>query len=1248
MNHLKAIVANFRFLDSPLGTRLIATRSLQLTRNQVTHFSLYSPSTLLDRSHDFRFSNIHHKLYFSSKPNSIVELVLTSDWSKGLEHDLEKCCPSLTHETVVYVLKRLEGNPEKAWCFFNWVSTKQWFRASSSLYGLVLRVLATEETIKQFWITLWTMKRKGFYFDEEMYFPVLAGFRKKEMNNDCASLTRFYNRSNQENAMQRAVTKVVNIISGSEWGYEVMGELARLKIHLSDNFVTRVLKELRNCPLKALELFRWVEKKHSGYEHNTVTYNAIARVLARTDSIEEFWSVIEEMKSVGHELDIDTYIKISRMLQKNRMMEDAVKLYELMMDGSYKPSVEDCSLLLKSISASDEPSLDLVFRVSTKYESTGHTLSKAIYDGIHRSLTSSGKLDEAENVVNVMRNAGYEPDNITYSQVIFGFCKMKRLEEACKVLEEMESCGCIPDIKTWTILIQGHCVVNEVDQALLCLYRMIEKGCNADATILGVLIDSFLSQKRIEDAYKLLVEMVSKCGTSPWLGTYKKLIENLLGIEKFEEALDLLCLMRKHKYTPFIEPFVQYISRFGSVEDAVNFLKAWSKGSPQSHSAYVHVFKSLLGEGRLSEAKDLLSKIRCHISKREQIRELFDSVENCTVHSLGSMSQTLIPSLNPKTLKIAKAIAASLRMVELSLATRIPVTRNQVTHFSLHNPLPLSDRSHYLRFPITHHKLYFSTKPHSILELLLTNDWSQALEHQLENRCPSMTHETVLYVIKRLDKNPEKASSFFNWVSKKEWFRASSSVYSLIVRVLATKDTMKQFWVTLRMMKEKGFYLDEETYLTISVGFKKAKMNSDSVALSHFYDRMLQENAMQSVVTKVVGIISLSEWGDEVMGELAKLKIELSDNFVIRVLKELRNTPLKAYKFFHWVGKQSGYGHNTVTYNAVARVLARTDSIEEFWSVIEEMESVGHELDIDTYIKVSRQLQKNKMMEDAVKLYELMMDGSCKPLVQDCSILLKSISASDKPNLDLVFRVVKKFESAGHTLSKAIYDGIHRSLTGAGNLDEAENIIRAMRNAGYEPDNITYSQVVFGLCKMRRFEEACKVLEEMESCGCVPDIKTWTILIQGHCDANEIEKASICFAKMIEKGCDPDADLLDVLVDGFLSRKRIEGAYDLVTEISSKCRISPWQATYKKLIEKLLGVMKFEEALKLLRLMKSHNYPPYHEPFVPYISKFGSVEDAEQFLKALSVKSYPSHTVYNQEGRLSEAKDLLYKSPHHI
>jgi len=609
-----------------------------------------------------------------------------------------------------------------------------------------------------------------------------------------------------------------------------------------------------------------------------------------------------------------------------------------------------------------------------------------------------------------------------------------------------------------------------------------------------------------------------------------------------------------------------------------------------------------------------------------------------------------------------KAITTSLKSLKSSSssssrATQVLATRYQVSHFSSSSfSLPLLNRSHnLLPFHNSHQKHYFSSKPNSILERVYNNDWSEELEKELEECRESLTHETVVYVLKRLDKNPLKVFTFFNWVSEKDWFMASSSVYSLVLRVLARNKNMKEFWIVLGAMKENGFYLDEEMHLMLSADLKKTKMKSDDVEFSRFYKGMLEQDAMLSVVKKVVGIISGSDWDDEVENELQKVKIQLSDNFVIRVMKELRNSPLKAYKFFHWVGKQSGYQRNTVTYNAVARVLPRMESIEEFWSILEEMKSVGHELDVDTYIKISRQLLNNRMMEDSVKLYEHMMDSSYKPTAPDCIVLLKSLSTKDKPDLDLVFRVTKKFESTGYTLSKAVYDGIHRSLTGAGKFDEAEKIVETMKNAGYEPDNITYSQLIFGLCKTRRFEEALKVIDHMQAINLWVDIKTWTILIQGYCDAGELDDALLSLYKMMEKPSSLDAELLEVLVDGFVKQKRIDDAYKLLLEITGKGHLSPWQATFEKLIDGLLGVRKFEEALDLLRLMKSKQYSPYHEPFASYISKFGTMEDAAEFLKALSIKNYPSHTIYLQifeslfqEGRFSEAKDLLYRCPHHI
>ncbi|GFZ12002.1 pentatricopeptide repeat (PPR) superfamily protein [Actinidia rufa] len=609
----------------------------------------------------------------------------------------------------------------------------------------------------------------------------------------------------------------------------------------------------------------------------------------------------------------------------------------------------------------------------------------------------------------------------------------------------------------------------------------------------------------------------------------------------------------------------------------------------------------------------------------------------------------------------AKTILSSLRVANSLRSTRLPrnptLSPQVTTQLSLLSPSDssLSKQPHTSTFLCTHQKLSFSSQPSSILELVSDSDWSKELEHELSNINPTLTHETAVYILKKLNKDPKKASRFFNWVCEKNGFKPSSAIYSLVLRIFANKESIDQFWATVTKMKEQGFYIDEMTYMTVLGALRNSKMASEITAWTQLYNRMGKENEMSDVMKRVVQVVTRSDWGREVEGELGEMKISVSESFVLRVLEELRRNPLKALSFFKWVGGCLGYEHSSVTYNSLARVLGQGHSIGEFWGMVKEMRSLDHEMDIDTYIKISRQFQKNKMLTDAVELYEFMMDGPYKPSSQNCSMLLRAISVSGNADMNLVFRVVKKYEEAGNSLIKTDYDGIHRSLTSVGRFDEAEKMVESMKNAGYEPDNITYSQLVFGLCKARRLEAARKVLDVMEECGCVPDLKTWTILIQGHCSANEVDKALICFANMMDKNFEADADLLDVLVNGFLSQNRIDGANQLLVEMVDKARLRPWQATYKNLILKLLDKRKLEESLNLLNLMKKHNYPPFPEPFVQYISRFGTVEDAQDFLKALTVKEYPSISAYLhvfesffREGRHYEAKDLLYKCPHHI
>ncbi|KAJ3683308.1 hypothetical protein LUZ60_013535 [Juncus effusus] len=524
----------------------------------------------------------------------------------------------------------------------------------------------------------------------------------------------------------------------------------------------------------------------------------------------------------------------------------------------------------------------------------------------------------------------------------------------------------------------------------------------------------------------------------------------------------------------------------------------------------------------------------------------------------------------------------------------------------------------------------------------------------LASQQPPLTQESVLYTLKKLDKSPLKALSFFNSLpTKNANLSPNSPVYGLMLRILGRKESLTQFWDFLKSTQSNGYSLDQGTYLSLLSNFKKEELTNECSALSLYYKK-LQENASfdDSVNTVAKTVLSCENFGKE----LEKMNLNLSEDLVIRVLRELRENPLKALAFFDWINETNPqYKHGSISYNALARVLGRDESMEKFWILIGQMKQKGFDMDIDTYVKILRQFQKRRLMKDAVKLYELMMDGPYKPAIQDCGILLRQISLSPEPDMELVYRVVKKYEQNGYSLSKPIYDGIHRSLTSNAQFEEAEEIINKMKLEGFEPDNITYSQLVYGLCKVKRFDDAREVLDEMQSNGCMPDLKTWTVLIQGICNNGEIDLALECLADMAEQNHSVDGDLLDILIKALCKANRINGAHTFFTEMVEKNRVKPWQASYKFLIHELLKAKMLEESLGLLKSMKKHKFPPFAEPFAVNIAKYGTVEDAKEFLKALTGNGYPAPAVYLnvfkcffEEGRFAEAQDLLFKCPHHI
>ena len=62
-----------------------------------------------------------------------------------------------------------------------------------------------------------------------------------------------------------------------------------------------------------------------------------------------------------------------------------------------------------------------------------------------------------------------------------------------------------------------------------------------------------------------------------------------------------------------------------------------------------------------------------------------------------------------------------------------------------------------------------------------------------------------MYILKKFNKDPKKASRFFNWAFEKNGLNPSSAIYSLVLRIFANKESMNQFWAYHYKKWKKGF-----------------------------------------------------------------------------------------------------------------------------------------------------------------------------------------------------------------------------------------------------------------------------------------------------------------------------------------------------------------------------------------------------------------------------------------------------------
>ncbi|XVF15090.1 hypothetical protein REPUB_Repub09cG0119400 [Reevesia pubescens] len=545
-----------------------------------------------------------------------------------IKRELELNDVVLNHEMVLKVLRNVESNPDVARRFFDWVLETDAERLSSKSYNRMLGILGVNGLVEEFWGLVDVMKKKGYGISGGVRDRVAVKFEKEGLESDLERLRGVFASGSVDDSVEKVCSRVCKIIRSDLWGDDVEKRLRDLNVTFSNELVKMVLENLASEPAKTLIFFRWIEECGL-LKHDEQSFNAMARALGREDCIDRFWKVVDEMKSFGFEMEMGTYVKVLGCFCKRKMIKEAVDLYEFAMAGSNKPSVSCCSFLLRKLAVSKELDIRLFSRVVRIFTESGNVLTDSMVDAILRSLTSVGRLGECNKVLKVMEQGGFVVGGNLQSKITFRLASAGKKDETAEFIDHVQASNTNLDHKAWASLIEGCSAAGDLETALAHFENMVEKeGVSHAGYAFEWLVYSYCSRKRAMDACKLLNKYVSENHLRPWHATYKELIRKLLAQGGFKDALNLLGLMRDHGFPPFVDPFIEYVSKSGSSDDAIAFLKTMTSKRFPSMSVVLRVFEAFLKAARQNEAQDLLSKCPGYVRNNADVLNLFFSMKS--------------------------------------------------------------------------------------------------------------------------------------------------------------------------------------------------------------------------------------------------------------------------------------------------------------------------------------------------------------------------------------------------------------------------------------------------------------------------------------------------------------------------------------------------------------------------------------------------------------------------------------------
>lgn len=299
---------------------------------------------------------------------------------------------------------------------------------------------------------------------------------------------------------------------------------------------------------KALELFN--EMKLAGIAPNEIIYGCLLNAAVKCSKIEKALEIFEDIKNSNIPMNIILYSTLIKGYTKVKNFNKAFQIYEkLVADKSVEINTVAYNAILDScVECGDMDSLNKIyneFKARAESDENSPQPDLITFSTVIKGYCKQKKIEKVLDIYNYLKlREDFILDEVMYNTILDGMLKAEKYEEALKLYECMKDNKVKRSNATYSIIIKVHSKLNDVVKAVEIYNEMLEFGIKPSLLTYTSILQILIKSKRITNAIEIFDEIVNN-EMSPDHVMFNVIINGCIFNGKLQDACRFLTLSFK-------------------------------------------------------------------------------------------------------------------------------------------------------------------------------------------------------------------------------------------------------------------------------------------------------------------------------------------------------------------------------------------------------------------------------------------------------------------------------------------------------------------------------------------------------------------------------------------------------------------------------------------------------------------------------------------------------------------------------